>query len=67
MTLKVEGQSELIEVEVVKDHDSLTDLARGGSLAPMELFKDFRGRCKSRCCATQASRSGTRSVRWLKL
>ena len=32
VTLKVEGQSELIEVEVVKDHDSLTDLARGETL-----------------------------------
>jgi sulfate transport system ATP-binding protein len=28
VTLKVEGQSELIEAEVVKDHDSLTGLAR---------------------------------------
>ena len=32
VTLKVEGQSELIEVEVVKDHDSLTELARGETL-----------------------------------
>ena len=32
VTLKVEGQSELIEVEVVKDHDSLTNLARGETL-----------------------------------
>ena len=32
VTLKVEGQSELIEVEVVKDHDSLTDLTRGETL-----------------------------------
>lgn len=29
VTLKVEGQSELIEAEVVKDHDSLIGLARG--------------------------------------
>ena len=32
VTLKVEGQSELIEAEVVKDHDSLTGLARGETL-----------------------------------
>ncbi|NER66692.1 sulfate ABC transporter ATP-binding protein, partial [Pseudomonas sp. MAFF212427] len=32
VTLKVEGQSELIEAEVVKDHDSLTNLARGETL-----------------------------------
>ncbi|MCY1458215.1 Sulfate/thiosulfate import ATP-binding protein CysA [compost metagenome] len=29
VTLKVEGQEELIEAEVVKDHHSLTGLARG--------------------------------------
>jgi len=32
VTLKVEGQNELIEAEVVKDHDSLTGLARGETL-----------------------------------
>ncbi|MHC6227957.1 sulfate/molybdate ABC transporter ATP-binding protein [Pseudomonas sp. X10] len=32
VTLKVEGQSELIEAEVVKDHDSLSGLARGETL-----------------------------------
>ena len=32
MTLKVEGQSELIEAEVVKDHDSLIGLAKGETL-----------------------------------
>ncbi len=32
ITLKVEGQDELIEAEVVKDHDSLTGLARGETL-----------------------------------
>ena len=32
VTLKVEGQSELIEAEVVKDHDSLTGLAKGETL-----------------------------------
>jgi sulfate transport system ATP-binding protein len=32
VTLKVEGQSELIEAEVVKDHDSLIGLARGETL-----------------------------------
>ncbi len=32
VTLKVEGQSELIEAEVVKDHDSLVGLARGETL-----------------------------------
>ncbi len=32
VTLKVEGQPELIEAEVVKDHDSLTGLARGETL-----------------------------------
>ncbi|MFF7063281.1 TOBE-like domain-containing protein [Pseudomonas sp. NPDC008258] len=32
VTLKVEGQSDLIEAEVVKDHDSLTGLARGETL-----------------------------------
>ncbi len=32
ITLKVEGQSELIEAEVVKDHDSLAGLAKGETL-----------------------------------
>ena len=32
VTLKVEGQTDLIEAEVVKDHDSLTGLARGETL-----------------------------------
>jgi sulfate transport system ATP-binding protein len=32
VTLKVEGQPELIEAEVVKDHDSLVGLARGETL-----------------------------------
>jgi sulfate transport system ATP-binding protein len=32
VTLKVDGQDELIEAEVVKDHDSLTGLARGETL-----------------------------------
>src|SRR3546814_17174944 len=32
VTLKVEGQSELIEAEVVKDHDSLVGLAKGETL-----------------------------------
>lgn len=32
VTLKVEGQSELIEAEVVKDHDSLIGLVRGETL-----------------------------------
>ena len=32
VTLKVEGQSELIEAEVVKDHDSLIGLAKGETL-----------------------------------
>ncbi|MCY1446369.1 Sulfate/thiosulfate import ATP-binding protein CysA [compost metagenome] len=32
VTLKVEGQEELIEAEVVKDHDSLSGLARGQTL-----------------------------------
>ncbi len=32
VTLKVEGQSELIEAEVVKDHDSLIGLTRGETL-----------------------------------
>ncbi|RYF36455.1 MAG: sulfate ABC transporter ATP-binding protein [Comamonadaceae bacterium] len=32
VTLKVEGQSDLIEAEVVKDHDSLSGLARGETL-----------------------------------
>ena len=32
ITLKAEGQSDLIEVEVVKDHDSLVGLARGETL-----------------------------------
>ena len=32
VTLKVEGQPELIEAEVVKDHDSLIGLARGETL-----------------------------------
>lgn len=32
VTLKVAGQSELIEVEVVKDHDSLIGLSRGETL-----------------------------------
>jgi sulfate transport system ATP-binding protein len=32
ITLRVEGQSELIEAEVVKDHDSLNGLAKGDTL-----------------------------------
>ena len=32
VTLKVDGQDELIEAEVVKDHDSLVGLARGETL-----------------------------------
>ncbi len=32
VTLKVDGQDELIEAEVVKDHDSLAGLARGETL-----------------------------------
>ena len=32
VTLKVEGQDELIEAEVVKDHDSLSGLTRGETL-----------------------------------
>jgi sulfate transport system ATP-binding protein len=32
VTLKVEGQSDLIEAEVVKDHDSLIGLAKGETL-----------------------------------
>jgi len=32
VTLKVEGQSDLIEAEVVKDHDSLVGLAKGETL-----------------------------------
>ncbi|MDG9923324.1 MULTISPECIES: sulfate ABC transporter ATP-binding protein [unclassified Pseudomonas] len=32
VTLKVDGQDELIEAEVVKDHDSLSGLARGETL-----------------------------------
>jgi ABC-type sulfate/molybdate transport systems ATPase subunit len=32
VTLKVEGQTDLIEAEVVKDHDSLIGLARGETL-----------------------------------
>jgi sulfate transport system ATP-binding protein len=32
VTLKVEGQDELIEAEVVKDHDSLVGLVRGETL-----------------------------------
>ncbi|EPN58267.1 sulfate ABC transporter, ATP-binding protein CysA [Pseudomonas syringae pv. actinidiae ICMP 19079] len=32
VTLKVEGQNELIEAEVVKDHDSLVGLAKGETL-----------------------------------
>jgi sulfate transport system ATP-binding protein len=32
ITLRVEGQSELIEAEVVKDHDSLDGLAKGDTL-----------------------------------
>jgi sulfate transport system ATP-binding protein len=32
VTLKVDGQDELIEAEVVKDHDSLTELSKGDTL-----------------------------------
>ncbi|MCY1392462.1 Sulfate/thiosulfate import ATP-binding protein CysA [compost metagenome] len=32
VTLKVDGQDELIEAEVVKDHDSLVGLVRGETL-----------------------------------
>jgi sulfate transport system ATP-binding protein len=32
VTLKVEGQNDLIEAEVVKDHDSLIGLAKGETL-----------------------------------
>ncbi|EGH74869.1 TOBE-like domain-containing protein, partial [Pseudomonas syringae] len=40
VTLKVEGQDELIEAEVVKDHDSLVGLAKGETL----FYKPRSGR-----------------------